>query len=185
MLCNYALQGGVGGDVWVYACLPVWLASSGNVVVCALEARGPPDVSECEVGGTFGSSGSGLVLQVCLVRAGSLQARVLSTSISLSFRSRSSAWCPHPVLTSWDRPFGDTKKKKYVNLPGPARVINLLELRPPLCPQGARVCSGHQVAVPIPQTIGRGVLPVGVRKGGQLPEQLQLSRKEFQSPEEQ
>lgn len=112
LLCNYALQGGVGGDVWVYACLPVWLASSGNVEVCTLEPRGPPDVSEREVGGTFGSSGSGLVLQVCLVRAGSLQAWVLSTSISLSFRSRSSAWCPHPVLTSRDRPFGDTKKKK-------------------------------------------------------------------------
>lgn len=34
----------------------------------------------------------------------------------------------HPAVTPWDRPFGD---RKYVNLPGRARVIDLRALPPP------------------------------------------------------
>lgn len=55
---------------------------------------------------------------------------------------------PHPAVTPWDRPFGD---RKYVNLRGQARVIDLRALPlPPQSSQGARVCSGHQVSVPVP-----------------------------------
>lgn len=46
--------------VWVYAFLPVWLASPGCVVVCTLVPWGPPDVSVCESGETFGRTGPGL-----------------------------------------------------------------------------------------------------------------------------
>lgn len=51
---------------------------------------------------------------------------------SLSEADQAPGALPYPIVTPWDRPFGD---RKYVNLPGQARVIDLLVLPPPKAPK--------------------------------------------------